>query len=73
MQRPQREAAYWFSPQGLLGLLSCSIQDHQPKDDIAHSEMSLSLSIINQENAPQACLQTNLVGAFFLTEFPHPK
>ena len=25
--------AYWLDPHGLLGLLSCRTQDHQPRDD----------------------------------------
>lgn len=41
---------------GLLSLLSYSMQDHLPRDWAAHSGLSPSTSIINQEHARQACL-----------------
>ena len=31
MLSPWRGAAYWLTPHGLFSLLSCSIQDHQPR------------------------------------------
>jgi len=37
MQRPCRDAAYWLAPHGLLSLLSCRTQDHQPRDGCTHS------------------------------------
>ena len=33
MQRPQRNAASWLAPHGLLSLLSYRTQEHQPRGD----------------------------------------
>ena len=48
------------------GLLSLPFiaQDLQPKSGSAHSELVPPTSVINQENAPQACPQAHLVGHF---------
>lgn len=35
---------------GFLSMLSYSIHDHQPKSDLAHNDLVLSTSIINEEN-----------------------
>jgi hypothetical protein len=32
MQGPQRDAAYWLAPHGLLSLLSYRTQDHHSRD-----------------------------------------
>ena len=40
MQRPWRGAAHWLALHGLLNLISYKTQDHHPKDDTAHSELS---------------------------------
>ena len=73
MQRPQRGAAHWLAPHGLLNLLSYSTQDYQPRGVPTHSELGPLPSIINQENALQACPQANLVGVFAQLRFPLPK
>jgi hypothetical protein len=36
MQRQWRGTAYWLAPCGLLCMLSCRTQDHQPRDDTIH-------------------------------------
>jgi hypothetical protein len=68
MQRPwtvlQRRSLH-----GLLSLLSCSTQGHQTRGDVAHSELGHPISIISQENDPQACPQTSLVGVFYFILF----
>ncbi|XP_060220618.1 3-keto-steroid reductase/17-beta-hydroxysteroid dehydrogenase 7 isoform X2 [Meriones unguiculatus] len=46
------------------GLLTDSTQDHHPRDGTAHRELGTATSLINQENAPQACPQASLVGSF---------
>lgn len=55
------------------GLLACSLplaqptssilQDHMPKDGNTHNDLATPTSIIKQENAPQTCLQANLIEA----------
>ena len=32
MQRPWRDITYWLASPGLLSLLSCRTQDHQPRE-----------------------------------------
>lgn len=51
-QRPCRSTAYWFAQS-----LSSILQDHQQKYGTAHSGLSPPISVINQENALQSCLQ----------------
>ena len=53
-------AAYGLASPGMLSLVSCNTQDHQPRGDTAHSELDPLTSIIDRENVPQA----NLVGYF---------
>lgn len=36
-QRPLRKDVYWLVPHGLLSLLSCKTQDHQPRVGTTHS------------------------------------
>lgn len=49
------EDAYWLVPHGFLGLLSQTLQDHQPRGGASHSELRNPppppLSILDQENA----------------------
>jgi hypothetical protein len=40
MQRPQKFAAYWLAPHGLLSLLSYRTQNHQPRVGTTHSGLS---------------------------------
>lgn len=54
---------------GLLSLLSQSPQDHLPRNGTAYSRLGPSPSITNQENAPQGCLQDDLMGTFFQLSF----
>ena len=61
---PRRKTSYWLvSP--TPGLLSyhyyTTKKDHLPRDGTTHRRLSPHASIINQENAPHMCLQTNLV------------
>jgi hypothetical protein len=61
MQRPWKGAAYWLASPGLLSLLSCRTQGHQPRDGITHNQwMALPPLITNWENA----LQLDLMEAF---------
>jgi hypothetical protein len=39
MQRPWRGAAYWLVHHGLLSLLSCRTQDHQPRGGTLHNKL----------------------------------
>ena len=50
-----------------------STLDHQPRGAIIHHELVPPTSVMNQENAPQACPQANLVEAFSQLSFPLPK
>lgn len=59
--------------QGSLSLLSYSTQWHHHRGGTAYSEVGPHISIINEENAPQACLWVNLVAAFSEWKFPLPK
>ena len=63
-------AAYWLAPHGLFGQLSYRTQDHQPGDGATHCGLNLPTSIINQENAQQACLQPSLMRQCFLVGAP---
>jgi hypothetical protein len=40
MQRPRRDALYWFASPGLLSLLSYRTQDYQPRDGTTHRGLS---------------------------------
>jgi hypothetical protein len=51
MQRPRRSAVYWLALQGLLNLFCYPPQNHQPTE---HYGLGLPMSVINQENDPQA-------------------
>ena len=55
MQGAWKSAANLLALCGLLSLLSYSARDHQSRNGTAHSELGPPISIINQENAPQAC------------------
>lgn len=44
-QIPWKEAAYWFTPSGLLGYLSYMVQAHLPKDSTAHRGVGPPISI----------------------------
>lgn len=48
-------------------------QDHLPGDGTNHGGLGPHISIISEDNAPQACPQANLVGAFFQVRFSLPK
>ena len=57
-------AANRLTPHGLFGQLSYRTQDPQPGDGATYHGLSPPPSIINQENAQQACLQPNLMRLF---------
>ena len=59
----------WLALQGLLRLLSYT-QDHLLRSGTTHSELGPPISIINQENVPQTCLQTSLTETFSQWRFP---
>ena len=44
-------------------MLSYTIQDHLTSSATSHTELGPPTLIINQENAPQSCLQANLMEA----------
>lgn len=71
--RKEQEAmegdAYWLASPGMLSLVSCNTQDHQPRGDTAHTELDPLTSIIDRENVPQA----NLVGVFPQLKAPKRK
>lgn len=45
-------------------LFSCTVQDHLLSCDTAHSRMVPPALMINLKNAPQPCLEANLLAAF---------
>ena len=53
--------------------LSYTNQDHLPRSRLTHNELDCLRSIINQENAPQTCLQANLRKVFSLLRFLFPQ
>lgn len=71
--RPWSIPADRLALHGLLGLLSCSSQDHQSWSGTTHSELVPCTIIINQENAPQAGPQVSLMRTFLQSKFPLPK
>lgn len=68
-QRPGRSDAYWITQEGLLSLLSYSIQEQKSRDGITHSQLSPPTSIISQESI----LLVSLVGDIFSIEIPSSK
>jgi hypothetical protein len=52
-------AAYWLAYHGSFSLLSYIIQDQECKNGSVHSGLDLSISISNQESAPQTYLKAN--------------
>lgn len=50
------ESSYYIVPYGLLSLLSHTTKNHKPRVVTAANGLASTPSIINQENAPQACL-----------------
>lgn len=62
MQMPWRRAAYWFTPHDILSLLSYAPQDS--RDGVTHNRLDPPTSIMNVENALQACPWGSLVEAF---------
>ena len=58
-----RRAAYWLIPHGLLSSLPSTMQDHEPRDGTAHSELGLLVLTINQDSTLQTCLQDDLIEA----------
>lgn len=48
-QKPQRNAACWLAPPGLLSLLSNTTEDHLPRDGSFYIRLGLSVSIFNQK------------------------
>lgn len=58
IQRLWRDGLYWLSPHSLLSLLPPTTQDHPPVGGTTHCGIDSSVSISNQENAPQAQLCT---------------
>ena len=71
MQRSRRNAAYWLAPPGLFSLLSYTPWNDLPRVGTIHSGSGPHTPIINLENAPQGCLQANLLGGVFSTEVPY--
>lgn len=49
--------SHCLTPHGLFSLLSYTIQDGQPRDGNTHNGLGPPISIIDQENVPQAYLQ----------------
>lgn len=58
MQRLWSNTVYWPVPCSLLSLLSCITWDHHCST--THNELDPPISVINQENSPQALSQTSL-------------
>jgi hypothetical protein len=48
MQGPWRNAAYWLAPHDLCSLLSCRIQDHQPRSCPTHNGLDPPTPIIKK-------------------------
>ena len=59
--------ASWLGPCGLLSLLSYITQDHLFAQ--SHSGLGPPTSISSRENAPQTCLQTNLMATLSQLRF----
>lgn len=59
----QRNAAYWLAPHGFLSLLPYTIQDYLgvPRGGTTCGELVPPISLIDQENALQTCLQAHFV------------
>ena len=70
MWTPSRNVAWWLVPKDWLSLLFYKTQGWLSKGSTVHSAMGLSVFIINQENAPQTCQETSLVGAFLDVRLP---
>lgn len=52
-EKAMEKRSCWLASHGLLSMISYSIQDPQPTGNTTHSDdLSLSISIINQENKP---------------------
>jgi len=61
-QRPWRITAYWLASHGLLSLLSCRTEDHQPRDGATHSGLGPLILIVKQDNALQATPMATQLG-----------
>jgi hypothetical protein len=73
MQKLCRNFAYWLILHGVPSLLSYSIQYHLPRDGSAQTGLVPPISIINQENVPQAYLRDNSMGMVSQLKFPLPR
>lgn len=56
--KAMEESSYYLVPRGLLSLLSHTTKNHVPRVGTAANGLASTTSIINQENAPQTCLQS---------------
>lgn len=63
---------YGLAPHGTLSLLFNRTQGYPPRDDTTHNVIGPPPSITNYENALQACLQPDLMGAFSYFGLPPP-
>lgn len=57
----REEYCHWLIPHVLLNLPSYTIQSYQPRAYTTHKEQTPYMSIIHQENVPQACTAGNVV------------
>lgn len=74
MQRACRSAAHRLALHSFsLPGQPDSLQEHLPREGTAHSMLTPPTSIVNQENAPQTCLQANLMEAISQPRFPFSK
>ena len=65
MQRPQKRAAYWFSPLTSHSLLSCTVRTTCPGMTQPHNGFGPPPSVTNEENALQTYPRPDLKEAFF--------
>ena len=63
----------WLASYVLLSQPSYSTQDHQDRGGATQSELSILISIIIQEYAPEAHPQANPLGAVSQLRFSFPK
>lgn len=57
---PWVNAIYWLAPSAYSVFASYITQDNLARDGLIHSGLNFPTSIINEENALQACLQASL-------------
>lgn len=69
-QKPWNSAAYYRAPNSLLNLLFYAFQNHLTSCSSAQSGLGSPISIINQENFLQPCLQEIWWRCFLSCVFP---